>query len=141
MQEFNFANTILWGMAEGYASEMSAKRTAMENATKNAGEMITKLSMVYNRGRQAVITNELSKSSSILASVALFLLLIIFFFLLQSTLSPAPRPCKRNIYRQHEKALFLCKNKIITTRFGTLDIFLTCHSRFILLNAQEQLLI
>ncbi|ORY97689.1 ATP synthase F1, gamma subunit [Syncephalastrum racemosum] len=59
MQEFNFANTILWGMAEGYASEMSAKRTAMENATKNAGEMITKLSMVYNRGRQAVITNEL----------------------------------------------------------------------------------
>lgn len=38
---------------------MAAKRTAMENATKNAGEMIVKLTMKYNRTRQAVITNEL----------------------------------------------------------------------------------
>ncbi|KAJ1973150.1 atp3 gamma subunit of the F1 sector of mitochondrial F1F0 ATP synthase, partial [Dimargaris xerosporica] len=43
----------------GHASEMAAKRTAMENATKNATEMIDKLTMIYNRGRQAVITNEL----------------------------------------------------------------------------------
>ncbi|KAG1414504.1 hypothetical protein G6F58_006923 [Rhizopus delemar] len=59
LQEFNFANSIYWAMVEGHASEMSAKRTAMENATKNAGEMIGKLTMTYNRGRQAVITNEL----------------------------------------------------------------------------------
>lgn len=39
---------------------MAAKRSAMENATKNAGEMIDKLTLTYNRGRQAVITNELS---------------------------------------------------------------------------------
>ncbi|KAI9022149.1 ATP synthase F1, gamma subunit [Phycomyces nitens] len=59
LQEFNFANSIYWAMVEGHAAEMSAKRAAMENATKNAGEMITKLTMTYNRGRQAVITNEL----------------------------------------------------------------------------------
>ncbi|KAI9324735.1 ATP synthase F1, gamma subunit [Obelidium mucronatum] len=57
--EFTLANSIYWGIAEGYASEMSAKRTAMENATKNAGEMITKLTLTYNRSRQAAITNEL----------------------------------------------------------------------------------
>ena len=39
---------------------MASKRSAMENATKNAGEMIDKLTLTYNRGRQAVITNELS---------------------------------------------------------------------------------
>ncbi|KAG1445398.1 hypothetical protein G6F56_009929 [Rhizopus delemar] len=59
LQEFNFANSVYWALVEGHASEMSAKRTAMENATKNAGEMIGKLTMTYNRGRQAVITNEL----------------------------------------------------------------------------------
>ncbi|KAI8364407.1 ATP synthase F1, gamma subunit [Blakeslea trispora] len=59
LQEFTFANSVYWAMAEGHASEMSAKRAAMENATKNAGEMIGKLTMTYNRGRQAVITNEL----------------------------------------------------------------------------------
>jgi len=59
LQEFSFANSIYWGLVEGHASEMSAKRTAMENATKNAGEMIDKLTMTYNRGRQAAITNEL----------------------------------------------------------------------------------
>lgn len=36
-EEFTFANTLYWGIAEGNASEMAAKRTAMENATKNAG--------------------------------------------------------------------------------------------------------
>ncbi|KAI7870599.1 ATP synthase F1, gamma subunit [Spinellus fusiger] len=59
LQEFNFANSIYWAMVEGHAAEMSAKRAAMENATKNAGEMINKLTMTFNRGRQAVITNEL----------------------------------------------------------------------------------
>ncbi|KAJ3186404.1 atp3 gamma subunit of the F1 sector of mitochondrial F1F0 ATP synthase [Irineochytrium annulatum] len=58
-QEFSFANNLFWAISEGYASEMAAKRTAMENATKNAGEMITKLTLTYNRSRQAAITNEL----------------------------------------------------------------------------------
>ena len=50
---------MYWAIAEGYASEMAARRTAMENATKNAGEMIQKLTLVYNRSRQATITNDL----------------------------------------------------------------------------------
>ncbi len=57
--EFALANVLYWAIAEGYASEMSARRTAMENATKNAGDMIQKLTLTYNRQRQAVITNEL----------------------------------------------------------------------------------
>jgi F-type H+-transporting ATPase subunit gamma len=61
LQEFSFANGLYWAMVEGHAAEMCAKRAAMENATKNAGEMISKLTMTFNRGRQAVITNELSK--------------------------------------------------------------------------------
>ncbi|KAI8147752.1 ATP synthase F1, gamma subunit [Fennellomyces sp. T-0311] len=59
LQEFTFANSLYWALVEGHASEMCAKRAAMENATNNAGDMITKLTMTYNRGRQAVITNEL----------------------------------------------------------------------------------
>ncbi|KAF9102117.1 atp3 gamma subunit of the F1 sector of mitochondrial F1F0 ATP synthase [Mortierella sp. GBA35] len=57
--EFLLANNIYWGLVEGHASEMSAKRTAMENATKNAGEMVDRLTMTYNRSRQAAITSEL----------------------------------------------------------------------------------
>lgn len=58
-QEFLFGNAIYWALVEGYAAEMAAKRTSMENATKNADDMIQKLTLSYNRGRQAVITNEL----------------------------------------------------------------------------------
>ncbi|KAF9585991.1 atp3 gamma subunit of the F1 sector of mitochondrial F1F0 ATP synthase [Lunasporangiospora selenospora] len=57
--EFLFANNIYWSLVEGHASEMSAKRTAMENATKNAGEMVDRLTITYNRTRQAAITSEL----------------------------------------------------------------------------------
>lgn len=59
LEEFSFANSLYWAISEGNASEMAAKRTAMENATKNANEMITKLTLSYNRTRQAAITNEL----------------------------------------------------------------------------------
>ncbi|KAJ2791430.1 atp3 gamma subunit of the F1 sector of mitochondrial F1F0 ATP synthase [Coemansia guatemalensis] len=59
LNEFLFANSLHWALVEGHASEMGAKRTAMENATKNANDMINRLSLQYNRGRQAVITNEL----------------------------------------------------------------------------------
>ena len=57
--EFLFGNALFASITEGYASEMCAKRAAMEGATKNAGEMIGKLTLKYNRGRQASITNDL----------------------------------------------------------------------------------
>ena len=44
---------------ESIAAEFAARMTAMENATKNAGEMISKLTLSYNRARQASITKEL----------------------------------------------------------------------------------
>lgn len=59
LAEFSLANFILWGLAEGHAAEISARRTAMDNASKNANEMIGKFTILYNRTRQAVITNEL----------------------------------------------------------------------------------
>ncbi|WP_422371795.1 F0F1 ATP synthase subunit gamma [Hoeflea sp.] len=50
---------IFRALLENVAGEMGAKMTAMDNATRNAGEMIDKLSMSYNRQRQAQITKEL----------------------------------------------------------------------------------
>jgi F-type H+-transporting ATPase subunit gamma len=44
---------------ESFAAEMGARMTAMDNATKNAEEMIDRLTMKYNRSRQAAITQEL----------------------------------------------------------------------------------
>ncbi len=41
------------------ASELGARMTAMDSATKNASEMIAKLTLEYNRARQAAITTEL----------------------------------------------------------------------------------
>lgn len=57
--EFSLANAIYAGLVEGHAAEISSRRNAMDNASKNAGEMIGRLQMQYNRGRQANITNEL----------------------------------------------------------------------------------
>lgn len=59
LAEFNLANFILWGLSEGHAAEITARRNAMDNASKNANDMIGKYSILYNRTRQAVITNEL----------------------------------------------------------------------------------
>ncbi len=50
---------IFRALLENVASEMGAKMTAMDNSTRNAGEMIDKLSLQYNRARQAQITKEL----------------------------------------------------------------------------------
>ncbi len=50
---------LYWALVEGHAAELSSKRTAMENATKNSEAMVLSLTMKYNRTRQAVITNEL----------------------------------------------------------------------------------
>lgn len=51
-------------IVDSYASEQAARRTAMESATDNAGEMIDSLSLLYNRARQAQITQELTEISS-----------------------------------------------------------------------------
>lgn len=53
------ATQIFTALLENGASEMGARMTAMDNATRNAGEMIDKLTIEFNRTRQAVITNEL----------------------------------------------------------------------------------
>ncbi|XP_050414663.2 ATP synthase subunit gamma, mitochondrial [Patella vulgata] len=57
--EFALASLVYYGLKEGACSEQSSRMTAMEGASKNAGEMIDKLQMTYNRTRQAVITREL----------------------------------------------------------------------------------
>ncbi|KAF9453402.1 ATP synthase F1 gamma [Macrolepiota fuliginosa MF-IS2] len=57
--EFSLANAIYAALVEGHACEQSARRNAMDNASKNASDMISSLTMQYNRGRQAAITNEL----------------------------------------------------------------------------------
>jgi len=57
--EFSLASLLFYAMKEGAASEQSSRMTAMDNATKNAGEMIDKLTLTFNRTRQAVITREL----------------------------------------------------------------------------------
>jgi F-type H+-transporting ATPase subunit gamma len=55
----NVATQIFRGLLENAASEQGARMTAMDNATRNAGEMIDKLTLNYNRSRQAQITKEL----------------------------------------------------------------------------------
>ena len=50
---------VFKALLENAASEQGARMTAMDNATRNAGEMIDKLTLLYNRSRQASITKEL----------------------------------------------------------------------------------
>ena len=51
-------------IVNSFASEQAARRTAMESASDNANEMIDKLSLLYNRARQAQITQEITEISS-----------------------------------------------------------------------------
>ncbi|CUH52347.1 F0F1 ATP synthase subunit gamma [Shimia marina] len=53
------ATQIFAALLENGASEQGARMSAMDNATRNAGDMIDKLTIEFNRSRQAVITNEL----------------------------------------------------------------------------------
>ncbi len=55
----NIAIQIFRALLENAASEQGSRMTAMDNATRNAGDMINKLSVLYNRTRQAAITTEL----------------------------------------------------------------------------------
>ncbi|MFZ2619553.1 MAG: F0F1 ATP synthase subunit gamma [Alphaproteobacteria bacterium] len=55
----NIKTQVFCALLESMASEQAARMTAMDNATRNAGEMIQKLTLTYNRNRQAAITKEL----------------------------------------------------------------------------------
>jgi F-type H+-transporting ATPase subunit gamma len=55
----NISTQVFRGMLENAASEQGARMSAMDNATRNAGDMINKLTIKYNRQRQANITREL----------------------------------------------------------------------------------
>ena len=55
----NIATQIYTAFLENQASEQGSRMTAMDNATRNAGDLIAKLTINYNRTRQAVITKEL----------------------------------------------------------------------------------
>ncbi|KAI3424192.1 hypothetical protein D9Q98_009548 [Chlorella vulgaris] len=59
LAEFQLAATLYNSMMENNCSEQSSRMSAMENSTKNAGEMLGKLTLTYNRTRQASITTEL----------------------------------------------------------------------------------
>lgn len=57
--EHYVSTEVYYAMMEGQTSEQSSRMQAMENASKNAGELIDKLQLIYNRARQARITTEL----------------------------------------------------------------------------------
>jgi len=61
LYQFNLATQIYSAMLENVTSEQASKMTAMDSATTNANDMIQKLTIVYNRRRQAKVTTELTE--------------------------------------------------------------------------------
>jgi F-type H+-transporting ATPase subunit gamma len=59
LYEYMMASNMYYTFMDAAAAEQSSRMTAMENASKNAGEMIDRLTLQYNRARQARITTEL----------------------------------------------------------------------------------
>lgn len=57
--DFYIASSFYHAMLNNIASEQSSRMNAMENASKNAGEILTALTLEYNKARQAKITMEL----------------------------------------------------------------------------------
>jgi len=55
----NITTQIFKAFLENAASEQGSRMTAMDSATRNAGDLVDKLTITYNRSRQAVITKEL----------------------------------------------------------------------------------
>ena len=55
----NFSTQIFGALLDSSAGEQAARMTAMDNATRNAGDRINQLTLQYNRARQAAITTEL----------------------------------------------------------------------------------
>jgi len=68
--EFSLASLLFYTLKESACSEQSSRMSAMDNASKNAGEMIDKLTLTFNRTRQAVITRELIEIISGAAALA-----------------------------------------------------------------------
>uniref|UniRef100_A0A914VH00 F-ATPase gamma subunit n=1 Tax=Plectus sambesii TaxID=2011161 RepID=A0A914VH00_9BILA len=67
--EYSLTSLLYYALKECAVSEQSSRMTAMDGASKNAGEMISKLQMQFNRTRQAVITRELIEIISGAAAV------------------------------------------------------------------------
>jgi len=67
--EFQLSSLLYQASTENSAAELGSRMSAMDNATKNAGEMIKKLNITYNRARQAAITTELTEIISGAAAV------------------------------------------------------------------------
>lgn len=61
LYQFNLATQIYSAMLENVTSEQASKMTAMDSATTNANELVSKLTIVYNRRRQAKVTTELTE--------------------------------------------------------------------------------
>jgi len=59
LQEFAFAINLYWALSEGYMSELSSRKYAMENSSRNAKDIINNLIKSINHSRQTHITNEL----------------------------------------------------------------------------------
>ena len=55
------AGVVYGALCESVSSELAARRTAMDSASKNASDMIEHLSLNYNRARQAAITQEITE--------------------------------------------------------------------------------
>jgi len=61
LSEYYLASTIFASFSDSSASELGGRMSSMDNATRNAGDMIKKLTIMYNRKRQAAITTELTE--------------------------------------------------------------------------------
>jgi len=68
-QEFQLANTMYYTIKENYTSEQGQRMVSMDGATKNAGDIIERMELSYNRTRQAVITTELTEIISGMAAL------------------------------------------------------------------------
>lgn len=67
---FSLGNFIHQALVEAHASELASRMTSMDNATNNASDVIKRLSIVYNKQRQAAITTELTEIVSGAAAIA-----------------------------------------------------------------------
>lgn len=68
--EYQLSISILNALLENATSEQGARMTAMDNASRNAGEMLDKLTLIYNKARQASITSELIEIISCASAVS-----------------------------------------------------------------------
>jgi len=61
LYQFNLATQLYGCLLENVTSEQASRMTAMDSATTNANDLISKLTIIYNRQRQAKITTELTE--------------------------------------------------------------------------------